>query len=354
MKKEYKKKPTKAVARRRMAAKANRQTRGVVARTQRKGKRIGSQWLRLLADPCNAPLVNAPYEGTDSGYLMRTRGSLSIATPEDPTGLTDFALQFYPGKPQNSTTSWNLGTYSIGVSGTPLNQNFAIPLPGFISPDASTVGAVGQFRPVAACIKFTYTGTTLNARGILGRALTNTQLLTETGTTMTNIRADQLLVFTNDVQRAPLVRSGEVRWVPQECDGIFSQWSMNNTAPETSIYCGNNCTLVGVGLPDDSILLDWTVCWEWTPSAYQGLITGSTPTFSGLAPIMKAPSPVPFNSVVAQIPSPGAFAVSPLDRLEKWLGIAASATGLGQAARSIYNSAMESSVETGMEELVLA
>jgi len=268
--------------------------------------------------------------------------------------MTDFALQFYPGKPQNSTTSWNLGTYSISASGTPLGQTSQIPLPGFIEPDYNTIGAVGQFRPVAACIKFTYTGTTLNQRGVIGRALTNTQLLNESGTTMTGVTAAQLLVFTNEVSRAPLVRSGEVRWVPQECDGIFSQWAMEANQPATSIYCGNNCLIVGVGLPDDSILLDWTVCWEWTPAAYSGINGGSAPKFSGLAPVLKSPSAVPFNTVMAQIPSPNAFAVTPLERLEKWLGLAGSAVGIGQAARSAYSSVMESTMESGMEELVLA
>jgi len=344
------KKKKKTPVRRRLVAKANRATRGAVARTHRKGKRIGTQWLRLLADPCNAPLVNAPYEGTDSGYLMRTHGSLTLPTPSISSGLTDFAVQFYPGKPQNSTTSWNLGSYMVSATGTPLHDLGDFPLPGFIQPAPSVIGAVGQFRPIAACIKFSYTGTTLNQQGIIGRALTNTQILSEAGLTSPGITASELMVFTNDVQRTPLSKNGEIRWLPQECDGIFSQWSAVAVPPASSIYCGNACTLIGVSIPDATIYLDWTVCWEWTPAAYSG---AGTATFSGLTPIMKSPSPVPFNTVVSQIPSPSSFAVAPLDRIERWLGVAGSALGVGQGIRSLYNSAMEGFMENGLEELAI-
>lgn len=285
--------------------------RAVSSRARVGGTGIGS-YLRLLADPCGAEMVRAPYLGTGSGYLMRTK--TWIPTNQS-TGATDFYAEIHPGGVSTTGGTNTMGSY--GYSATPggsLGNASPIYFPAFL-----TSSTVGYFRPVAGCVRVHYLGSEMQRGGMIGVSLTTGLQVFPTepiGFTVSDVMGT--------MQRT--VRLGteatEVRYVPQESDGEWSSYNQLSPAIPALNWKGSSLQVVGQSILPGSVTMEVTFVWEWQVST-QSATTGAA---SGIQPTLIKPPSFTLNDALSKIGDVVKFATSPDGRAQ-----------VASAVRGVYN-----------------
>lgn len=236
-----------------------------------------AEYRRMLFDPCAADLVEPPYLGSESGYLIRTR---DVITPTAAgTGLTagqfDYILQWSPGNLGPSATSTNYGILTGGST-----VGAAITLyagyKGTSTAQADFINATGtpisSFRVAACCVKFIPTGPPLSRQGMVAMCNFPSPLLTSTSTPLFS---DIETLCPHPVGNG--AEGHEIVWLP----GIHDQ---EYGALEASILdAGYGTLVVGLGGVDSSVNAGGTVAtpngrfeittiWQWTAKASGGII----------------------------------------------------------------------------------
>lgn len=260
-----------------------------------------SAWLRLLSDPCNAPLVPGCYNGMASGMLYRTRTTVNPGP-----SAVDAYIYFHP--------SGNIGPEYCPLQWASTNTQGAAPSTAYGAkvfglPDGS------QVRCVAACMKVRYSGTELARQGEVGSSLTNDPpfiIGTTAGVAGTYPAAFQLLNSCQTLYRLGETKH-EVRWVPANEDANFVE------TPITNFNTGNTVAFVVNDFTPGKVLFDLTAVWEVIPNVNGGLVpTERAPTSSNT-----------LNDVLRAIGNVGQWATDPTNQ-QSIYNVARTAMGAGR------------------------
>jgi hypothetical protein len=221
-------------------------------RTARTPKGAISAYLRMLADPCGASMVHAPYAGTGSGYLVRTRVTFTPAPGSGAGSTNNYFVQFTPaGAAANGFVQQLYG----GITYTTLALS-----------DFLTSGVVDKARPLAACLKWVPTGPVTSRQGVVGMGYISGALVTSGATPVSH----PTLLNSCNVLSSNGAQPHEVRWMPTIADEIYTN---PNAAVATEVSGGSvYINLVGVdatsGTPNG--YFEATTIYEWTPASNQG------------------------------------------------------------------------------------
>jgi hypothetical protein len=259
---------------------------------------LSSKWLRLLADPCAAELVNPPYTGSDAGYLIRTVDSFTPII----TGVTgtagnittvDYAVWLQPYNYSTTTGYWDAGAAA--------GNSFASPAPhGFTTNFITTAsGAVMRYRPVACCLRYVPSGPYSTRSGIAALGYSSGLPVAIGSPTL------QPSVFSAAQRIVPVgSEQHEVRWLPTITDEKWTQTTAGNDLSAGCVFMAlkNTDAIVLLGGVTAALngSFEVTTVWEWVPySAAAGV---------SIAP--RAPSPYTTQSVLSTIRDMGAFLFS--------------------------------------------
>lgn len=232
------------------------------------------EWLQLLSDPCNAPMVPACYPGPSSATFVRTRDFIN------PGGsVVDALVQFTPGQMNNGLGTYALSYYSVNSSGSaPANLYGA------------TVGPLGptwsRVRCVAACLKLRYTGTELNRSGVVCSTLAENVLIK--GAPPAGVATTTMPSVINATQSWPYAKrmgeeEHEIRWFPSPMDGAYSSIA---SSPEIGSFgaIGNSIYMAFYGCPPGTMVFELTSVWEVVPAMQTGTQTGGNVLLNERAP----------------------------------------------------------------------
>lgn len=277
-------KPKPAKAPRKRAAK---RSAGVGSLTQPRLDAAARKWISLLADPCNAPLVEPCYGGTGTGYLSRVR---DYVYPN--ASAVDFLLEFTPFFDSNSTFRSGWSATSGGALGTAGAQA----LGGLMG----NINVVGRKRCVAACVKVIYTGAELERKGLVAGTL-DSGITLFTAETI-NGNAPQWLVGMPHTARMGSEKH-EFLWVPGDGDQNFRICNSTGEEVTTNENNGSSLQIVISGAPAGSFILECTSCWEWQPNEESNAPAGIVG--------MKGPaSAFPLSAILHSIGDIGKFVLS--------------------------------------------
>lgn len=254
------------------------------------------KWERLLRDPCAAELAPPCYNGSDTGYLVRTVDivSPSITVPTGTIGAAtrlDVYLQYTPFN--LSATSGLI--VAGGLAYTGLTTATAAGISNFIG--ASNSPAY-RYRPVACCAKWIPDGQSALRSGTVGQGYSPGMPLTAgvIATSATGLLASAQMRATSGMQ------SHEVRWLPTAVDENFTTTSTPaNTGAGTvfTVLLAVDGAYTSTTTASPSGRFEITTVWEWTPST-SGLGAGLS-----IAPV--PPTPFTSQQVLSTIQDMGQF-----------------------------------------------
>lgn len=211
--------------------------------------RVGSH-VRMVMDPCNAPLGHTAYRGSD-GFVTRTK-SVSTSSVTGALPFTIFA--YYPAY----NRVW---TQLINNAATALTPDFTTPGPG----EAYFLNNAESMRPIGACIQTQYIGSELNRSGTIYRGLLPVSALK--GASINSLKA-----LCQKMERLP-DSTVETRWLPAPADEEY--WEVGTVTPEAS---GDRFCIVHIlSLGTDATTLTTNVTChliaEWRPKFGLGIQT---------------------------------------------------------------------------------
>lgn len=216
-------------------------------------------YARLLADPCNAPVVHPIYTGGDSGYLFRAENFISVGT-----GATDTAgyLHWTPGA--ISSSSAELLVANGADPSTSLVNSTSLGTPGktFLATNARGV------RCVAACLRVSYPGSESSRSGRIHFGHTQAGII-DAGE---GFYPNTVALLLQNYSRTP-ADFAELFWKPSAADMEMVDPSVATTGPLRDRHSA--LTLAWAGLPAGvGLTVHLTAVWEWVPAASVG-ITGN-------------------------------------------------------------------------------
>lgn len=222
-------------------------------------------FLKLLADPCGASLVGAPYGGIAGTNFYRFRQLVSPGVD-----AVDSSLQFCPSLVDaQGSTSGGAGSIqwtSSNVAGATSSNLYG----STVSPVIATY--VGALRCVGACIKVLYTGSELNRAGLVGTTILTAPIYNGTGNSV-GIPGAYFSVPSLQNEMPSVRRLGEVvhevRWVPGFEDQQFIEIAENPSI--NAAYSPGSAIVASVyNAPPGSIFYEVYSCWETQPNAQTG------------------------------------------------------------------------------------
>lgn len=206
----------------------------------------------LLANPCDAPLVNPIYPGSSSGYVTRFQKFFTVNPVGDATG-TEHIFHFSPGSLSSSNVGVIVGVADTSDPARPIVMSGTVSNPGatFLNNNASS------YRAIAACLRFTYTGAEMDRGGRIHYGHTQASLL-DVGESTDLISVAPTL---ENYSRIP-PESIELVWKPSEGDMLFKDPSALDVPQSRDTRSALTVAASAVG---GSILYDMTVVYEWQP-----------------------------------------------------------------------------------------
>lgn len=254
-------------------------------------------WIRLLADPCNAPMVQPCYTSTGSGYFVRVRQVLDI-----PATATDYVLDLVPSAGTGNVGAWSWSDTVGGSLGNATNLSMG----GFFNS-----GFVGRARCVAGCVKILYTGTELNRAGTAGFALQQGRTLVQNEPVGGN--SSSWLATVPHTERIGQ-REMEYRWVPGPGDEFFRVCSNGSEELPTNETNGASIQLVISGITPGTVRVTWVSVWEWQPEQEinTGIVSVNRPPASNNS----------LNQVLRALGDVGRFAVRASETLPGFVSAA--------------------------------
>lgn len=214
-------------------------------------------YARLLADPCNAPLVHPIYPGGDSGNLFRSESVISVGygatstagafhwTPGYLNGTQDNILWMDAATSSTSVTASNLGAYAPGYT--------------FLSNNTRAV------RCVAACMKITYGGSEASRSGRVHYGQSSASYIT-TGQSNT---VDQVATSLQHYSRTP-PDTIELVWKPNIGDCAFTDPTANDVPAVHSQKAALTFAWANIP-PSTGMIIHMTAVYEWQPLSGLGM-----------------------------------------------------------------------------------
>lgn len=241
-----------------------------------------NDYIRLLTDPCNAPLVHGIYPGTGGGIVSRFESDFIYGG-----GATDtcLALVWVPGL--NLVFQPNILLPSDNtVYANTLGSTTNMPGYNFLTTTA------GSFRCVAACMQVSYPGSELNRSGVISLGVQDGASLmpllpTTQGGRGGTVTVQQMRSMAQHTERTPAT-TAEIVWMPGEADG--DNFSYGNAGPPPSYpgtgdgvqYQGRNALSLSAANLSLAVGLRIRLVYvcEWTPRVNQGIIASVQPSYS--------------------------------------------------------------------------
>jgi len=254
-------------------------------------KKAYVDYIKLLCDPCEGPLSNAPYPGIESGYLVREKLELNLPVTNsaalpgaNPTG--DFMVAVCPAMPFfNTGVTINALNNPFILFGVASNSAALVVHPPCITSDApagydwpplitnsfvagdvtaTQNGSGFRYRPVACCMKWIPNGQYANRSGTISYIYNPINTLTDTsGTNIGSAPAVLASVLASNAIRS--VPNGsenhEICWMPGGADGSFNPGAPG-VALTSGAFTSNGAQVTLVGRK-----IDQTV--SGTPGAYK-------------------------------------------------------------------------------------
>lgn len=213
-------------------------------------------YAKLLADPCNAALVQPVFPGGDSGFLFRAE---SFSSWNITAGSTSGVVHWTPGY-VNTTNTEILSTEAAnGAAGVTMKVENVAPGKSFLASNARAA------RCIAACLKVTYAGAESQRAGRVHYGHTSSGML-DNGQTVT---ADSVAQTLQHYSRTP-AETIELRWYP----GI-GDFEFNDPSEAAGAILRDRKTALTVawaGLPPATPLtFHFTAIYEWRPAIGQGV-----------------------------------------------------------------------------------
>lgn len=222
------------------------------------------RYAQLLADPCNAPLVNSPIGDGRGGNTVRFETDFVIGNGATNTGT---AVAWVPNSP---------GVWVNDVALTTDFTNFAWttspnPAPGgaFVTAQAT------QFRCISGCVQVYWPGSELNRQGIISLSHTGGEIMTLTANTTSALRINATYVA-----RTP-AGFAEIVWRPNEYDTLFSE-------PVAEVATVNQrkksaIVVTAAGLPvNTGIRIRIVAVYEYIPDITSGMKLAASGAPSGV------------------------------------------------------------------------
>lgn len=237
----------------------------------------GAAWARLIADPCNAPLVSPCYPSNGTGQFVRLRRIIPLpAAPEN----NSIQLAFAPG--QNAL--WKGETRPEAPDGTTSAAEGAF---------SGLADNYDSFRCVAACLKVTYVGTESGRAGTIGLSNSPNPLFNPSETTVSNGFMSQM----TQINRVGEVKH-EVKWIPSIKDQEFQ--TTNGSVPNlgSTLTCivadlKRYLTSGSPGYVTEGVQFELVGIYEVVPKRNSGMMVASVPNQSRntVADVMRALGP---------------------------------------------------------------
>lgn len=248
----------------------------------------GLAYARLLADPCNAPLVSPVYSGSGTGQIRRFRTYGSFLSGAN----VDLQLAWNPAA---NTHYW--GQTTSGASGLvgPLTRTFDL---------GNSFGAGATSRCLAACIRVIYQGAENARAGVV--ALSCGPAMFQAN--QTGVNSLPYIAACPFVRRLGEVQH-EVKWVPSNNDEDFQTNSPTGGADTTSnMYAGNTLHVLTNNTPTGNVMIEFTAIYELAVNiaGVSGLVNTMVPppssnTLNDVLRFLGPPSEWAYGHVVAPV-----------------------------------------------------
>jgi len=256
---------------------------------------------KLLFDPCNAELVEPPYMGLESGYIVRTRDIISpyVTGTSLVSGNYDFFLQWSPGNLSGVSTTTNLGVFTggCGVGGTFTNVagaqghtgSAAIAQQNFINASGTPVFS---YRVVACCVTFVPTGPTLSRQGLVSMVTTPSFVIANITTPFGANTIESMCPHVVNVG----AERHEIVWIPGSKDQEFGILDASVLEPGYASIAvalsGIDSSANGIGtVVSPNGRFEITTIWQWMPRSQT----------NGLLQSMEPPSKYNLNDVLSGV-----------------------------------------------------
>lgn len=254
------------------------------------------EYAKLLADPCEAPLVGPNYGSTEAGYLSKFSSYVPMAIGSAETSgyiiwFPDYCNGTGAGAggysnciafaASSANTTPTALTFGRGIN-TYTDDGGSIPDPAYDFCEGTTVQ---DTRCAAACMKMTYTGQNSTLAGRVGyiEGISRESLLTGDGGSPLNVAS--IARYSNTAMRTPL-DTIENKFRPSEGsqffrstnlaeDACFVMGDTVNTAigPSTTSGTGLGIGFYWDGLTSNtSFSFDLLKAIEWRPEMSSGLV----------------------------------------------------------------------------------
>lgn len=247
-------------------SKNGREKRGVAGAKLRVPRNIsgldagGAAWARLLADPCNAPLVAPCYpSGSMGGQLVRIESDFIAG---DSATSTCGAVIYTPGVfayDGASVATWPLA-YIVGATDSTTSNWAYLGNP----PGASQYANWNKVRAVSCCLQVMWPGSELNRQGVVGYGQVDAGILFQTG-----LSSAQLRQLCPRVDRMPAGIS-EIKWRPNDAD---SEGSQGATGTISGTYGKGSVMVTWAGIPvSTGVRIRIVTILEVTPKVNSGMV----------------------------------------------------------------------------------
>lgn len=245
---------------------------------------LGVAYGRLLADPCNAPVVRAPYPGGGGGFIARFEldGMWGYGATETGMALvfTPGALQMAGGASVLNMVCYNSAPFTTDTTISSFTVNGDAPGRTFLLANSS------GYRPVAACLEAYWPGTEQNRQGFLGVGSLPIGIQNSAAVTPAQLRGAADLVT-----RMPDGKAS-INWRPLADDENFRDPNVSNTTLGHFDEFGQ-IWVVGTNLPvATGIRVRMVVVVEWLPQRSIGMsgtsITGEPITRNSVRDVLTA------------------------------------------------------------------
>lgn len=240
--------------------KAGKSRKQQLLQTVRSGlDKAAADYVRLILDPCRAPLVPPVYGGSSGAYLAKFEAYVG------PSGDSGY-MWWSPGTSNSVTSTSGLVMASAADSATSIawpgtGQTPQTPGYAFLSANS------GSYRPVAACAEIMWNDTELNRCGTIAVGTVANSALWGQAVTV-----DQLMPLCQYTARTPDLKV-DAAWLPSEAAGGFDDFNTQTASNNIQRHNGLLFTWAGIKGTSAGFKVRLTLVAEWKPEAGKGLAT---------------------------------------------------------------------------------
>jgi hypothetical protein len=257
---------------------------------------LEKRYMDLIGDPCGADLTTAPYTSTGSGITIRTRTIQLVASNASPTAPVDVLVQLTP-----TPEIWDNGTLyqesflqNISVTAAQTMDS------SFYNGAPQALATYSYYRPVAACLEISYSGTELNRGGTVYSALTNRALIVNGHLADGSHTAGEVAQGFTRFARLGDERH-QVRFAPSLNDQNFTSRLLYKAdkTPENIQESGAAMLFAVLGATG-AFTVTATVVWEVVPDQFGGVVSS-----------IQSPAPTTVQAAISKIKDLSGWATSP-------------------------------------------